>query len=276
MRFTKVTLVMVLVCLPGGCFLFDAPEASLLQDAIVPELQKGILEGDESFSHTIYSELLTKYVIPDEERVNYSGLKQDEGILDQYLKHIANANLERLARDEQMALLINAYNAYTLKLILEHYPGLTSIRNIRAPWSTKRYKVGRHSLSLDDIEHGLLRPLYKDPRVHFALNCASIGCPTLQPWAYNGTDVDHQLDLITKQFVQNARHVKLDGNTLFLSSILNWYNDDFINPTFQGSANTLPEYIATYADLPLKQLIMKHGENLTVKFLDYDWGLNDK
>jgi hypothetical protein len=255
----------------SGC----APKAEKIDSPIIDRLEKGMESGTKTFDHSAYDELLGEHVRQREGLVDYAGLDEDEEKLDSYLESIASADLASLGREEQLALLINAYNAYTLKLIIENYPEIESIREIDAPWETARYTVGGFELSLDDIEHGIIRPVYKDPRIHFAVNCASIGCPPLRASAYEGADVDEQLDVATQDTLRDERYVRLEGDTLYLNKIFKWYGEDFIDDDFRNSAATVPRFVARYAREEVAELVEKEGGSPTVSFLEYDWSLND-
>ncbi len=254
-----------------GC----APQASLIEDPIVAKLRQGMREGDSGFDHSGLDALLREHVRAETGRVDYAGLKRDSARLDAYLATLATAPVETMGRPQQQALLINAYNAYTLKIIIERYPALDSIRDLDDPWKTRRHQVARSTLSLDDIEHGLLRPLYREPRVHFAVNCASIGCPPLRAGAYQGARLEQQLDEAAQATLQSERYARMEDGVLKLTAILDWYGDDFINRIYRGYAPTLPEYVARYTTPPIRREIKLADDDLTVRFLPYDWRLND-
>ena len=174
-----------------------------------------------------------------------------------------------------MALLINAYNGYTLQLILENYPKVKSIRDIKSPWKTARYKVGKATVSLDNIEHHLLRPIYKDPRIHFAVNCASVGCPPLLNEAFTGASLEKQLNAATKATLTSPLYIKTQGDTLKVTSILKWYGGDFTNTTYKGHTKTVAAFVAKYALPDVASMIKKQNNAPPVSYLDYDWRLND-
>ena len=252
-----------------------APRAELLQDPIVEQIKEGIRSGQDTFTHDDLTLLLSAHVREDQGRVDYQGLKRDRDKLASYTARIAQASLSALPEPELKALLINAYNAYTLQLIIERYPDLRSIRDLRDPWATKRYVVGGQTLSLDDIEHGLLRPLFKDPRIHFAVNCASIGCPVLAATAFEGARLEEQLEAAARRTLQDPRYATTQGDTLQLTAILDWYGGDFTNPSFKGHAKTVAAYVAPYASPQVRELIQRHDGAPKVSFLTYDWSLND-
>ncbi len=258
----------------SGCLSLFAPSAKLVDSPIVEDLKKDP-DDAQDFDHSAYAELLEQHVDYDTARVDYAGLKNDEAKLDSYLDTIATVDFATLDQDAKLALLINAYNAYTLKLILEHYPGIESIKDLDSPWKTKRYVVAGHKLSLDDIEHGLIRPFFEDSRIHFAVNCASLGCPPLAPWPYEGAKIDEQLDQAARRTLQDDRYARVEDGKLELTSVMNWYRDDFVSDEFSPSAQTLPMYAAKYGGDEIRQLVDEHGGEPAVGFLEYDWALND-
>lgn len=252
-----------------------AKSAELIDNPIAAQLQEGIASGTGRFDHAELDALLKAHVREDQGRVDYAGLKSDQAKLTAYLERVAQAELNTLSEPQSKALLINAYNAYTLQLMLEHYPNIKSIKDLNNPWGTKRYKVGQQTLSLDDIEHGLLRPLYKDPRIHFAVNCASVGCPPLAASAFEGDTLDAQLDAAAKRTLTNPRYAAREGDALKLTSILDWYGSDFTNPNFKGHAKSVAAYITPYTTPELKAFIDSKGDAIQVSFFDYDWSIND-
>lgn len=266
--------LLCLLLLGFGC----APKAKLLNAPITQNIQQGIEQGTQSFNHRPYDQLLQKYVHVDPKtkltRVNYKGLKKDRATLDTYLQSLAKADLKQYNRDALMALLINAYNAYTLSLIITNDGKIKSIRDIDDPWKHAKYKLGGATVSLDNIEHNLLRPIFKDPRVHFAVNCASIGCPPIYERAFTGAQLTQQLDTVTKNTLSSKAYVRVDNQTLHLTSILKWYGTDFTNPSFQGHAKTVPSYVAKYSNNDVRTFIEKHKGTPPTAFLDYNWALN--
>lgn len=253
-----------------------APKANLLDSPIVSKLEQGIANGDATFDHSGFDALLATHVDATAGRVDYAGLARDRAKLDTYTKSLDRADLEKLPTHEQQALLINAYNAYTLTLILDHYPAIASIRDLDDPWKTARYSVGGFTVSLDDIEHGLLRPLYRDERVHFAVNCASIGCPPLQAKAFTGAALDAQLTQAVKATLGSERYLTVRDEKLAITKILEWYGSDFTDPSYQGHKSSLPAYVVQHASPKVQRFIESKGGAPKVVFMDYDWSLNDK
>jgi hypothetical protein len=271
------SLAVVCVLLGVGCGSSTEGPAETAGgvDAAKKELQKGMEEGSGSFDHQSYDQLLSQHVNQAEGTVDYGSLKQNQKALEQYLGRIADAELETLPRDEQLALLINAYNAYTLKLILENYPDIESIKDLSNPWSTERYEVGGHTLSLDQIEHELIRPVYKDPRIHFAVNCAAVDCPYLASFAYTGAELDDQLDSRTDAILTNEQFVSVEENTLRYPKVMKWYRSDFVSGSFQGSASNIAQYIKPHSRKSIRAFIETNGGDPPVEPMSYDWSLND-
>jgi hypothetical protein len=218
----------------------------------------------------IYAELLAKYV--ENGHVNYAGFKRDEARLDQYLKVLEQVDPERLPREEQFAFYINAYNAWTIKLILTAYPGVTSIKDLgslfQSPWKKEFVHINGKTLSLDDIEHTILRPRFKDPRVHFAINCASKSCPPLSSEPYLGAVLDDQLNRSTRDFLNHPANYRLDHHTFWVSSIFKWFAEDFNNDVIG--------FYLKFAQGELRQKLQAERDRIDINYLDYDWSLNGK
>lgn len=220
-------------------------------------------------NHEIWAELLGRYITPG--GVDYTGFKAAEDRLDQYLKVLEDTDPEKLPRNEQYAYFINAYNAWTIKLILSGYPGVKSIKDfgtiLKSPWQKKWVRINGKVITLDNVEHNILRPRFKDPRVHFAINCSAASCPPLRPEPYLGPTLDQQLDESTRSFVNDANSYRLKGNTLYVSRIFKWFSEDF-------DEDALGFYLK-YAKGDLKEKLTGQKDNIQVKYLHYDWSLND-
>lgn len=219
--------------------------------------------------HEIWSELLTKHVKPD--GVDYKGFKSEEAKLDRYLKVLENTSSQRLSRDEQFAFYTNAYNAWTIKLILSRYPSIKSIKNfgtiLKSPWQKKFVRIGGDVITLDDIEHNILRPRFKDPRVHFAINCSAVSCPPLRSEPYLSNELEQQLDHSTRSFLNNPNNYRFDGSTFYVSRIFKWFSEDF-------NDDVLSFYLK-HAEGDLKKKLADKKDTIQVKYLHYDWSLND-
>jgi len=224
----------------------------------------------ETVNHTLFDRLLEKHV--KNGVVDYKGLKQDETTLEEYLGILEKVDPDKLSRNDQFAFYINAYNAWTIKLILTGYPGVKSIKELgsffKSPWKKKICRIGGKVITLDNIEHDILRPRFKDPRIHFAVNCASTDCPPLRKEAYRGSILDKQLDDATKGFLNDPKKNYLAGEKLYVSKIFEWFGDDF--------DNRIVEFFLKYAQGDLKKNLLKNQDKIEVKYLDYDWSLNGR
>jgi hypothetical protein len=233
------------------------------------------------------------------DRIDYSALAEDSSEFNAYLgqlNSVARSDVDAWSSEQQLAFWINAYNAFTVRAILDHYPitswtikGLVAPRNsiIQIPgvWKKLEWKVAGQSLTLDHIEHGLLRPLFKEPRIHFAIVCASIGCPDLRPEAFTFDKLDAQLEEQTKSYLSNSEKGVLlepQKNRICVTQLFKWFNEDFA----VGPANGLqiPErdkkelvalrFISHYLSEP-GQVELLQSESLDFDYLPYDWSLND-
>jgi len=224
----------------------------------------------QGVDHDLYAGLLKKYV--KNGVVNYQGFKNEESVLDKYLKVLEEVDSKILSRSEQFAFYINAYNVWTIKLILSGYPGIKSIKDLgslfKSPWKKKICRIDAKIMTLDDIEHSILRPRFKDPRVHFAINCAAKSCPPLRFEPYRAGELDQQLDEMTGAFINDLENNHLEDHTLYVSSIFKWFGKDF-NKDIIG-------FFLKYAKGDLKGQLEANKEKIKVKYLDYDWSLNGK
>lgn len=244
----------IAVALVMGFFFLLVPENPAAETSRKPD-------------HGIYAELLAMYV--KDGVVDYAGFKKNEKKLDRYLEIFDFNDIKTLDRGEQMAFYINAYNAWTIKLILSKYPNVESIKDLGGFWGPwKKEFVNLHDtvVSLDYIEHDILRPVYKDPRIHFAVNCASKGCPPLIAEPYDGSRLDKQLDRVAHAFINDPERNYLAGDKLYVSSIFKWFSEDF-NDDVIG-------FFIRYADEPLKKQLQTRKDQIKVKYLSYDWTLN--
>ncbi|MGD8342077.1 MAG: DUF547 domain-containing protein [Desulfobacterales bacterium] len=236
---------------------------------IIGPLESTASSRASTVNHEIWAELLANYITPD--GVNYTGFKNAENRLDQYLRILESTDPEKLPRSEQYAYYINAYNAWTIKLILSGYPGVKSIKDfgtiLQSPWKKGWVRINGDVFTLDHIEHNILRPRYKDPRVHFAINCAAASCPPLRPEPFLAEKLDQQLDDSTRSFINDTDSYRLDGNTLYVSRIFNWFSEDF-------NEDALGFYLQ-YAEGELKEKLIRNRDRIQVKYLHYDWSLND-
>lgn len=216
----------------------------------------------------VYAELLNKYVTDG--WVDYKGFKSEENQLVQYLLTLEQIQIKDLSPSQKKAFYINAYNAWTIKLILSAYPEVKSIKDLgsifKSPWKKKIVRIDGKTLTLDHIEHDILRPRFKDPRVHFAVNCASKSCPPLRSQPYQGDALNEQLDEMTTAFINDPKSNYMDGNRLYVSAIFKWFAEDF-NHDIVG-------FFLKYARGSLKTELEDKKDRIKIKYLDYDWSLN--
>lgn len=220
-----------------------------------------------------YARVLSSYVHGG--RVDYAGLKAHPEDLQRFLGDLATVDLGTLNSTQQKALYINAYNAFTLSLIVSRYP-LDSIRSLDGgnPWNVRHFDLANGSITLDQIENGHLRPL-GDPRIHAAINCASISCPPLQNRPFLAESLDAQLEEAARNWARSAR---LEGNTLTVSRIFDWYGDDFRKrygisdvPGVEGKMEAALNFVASYWE---EKAAVLRGGGVKVVYEEYDWRLN--
>lgn len=221
-------------------------------------------------THEAYARVLKQFVSSN--GVNYAGLKAGDSGLRVYLNDIAlvpEREFQGWSRPQQLALLINLYNATTLQLIVDHYPvdGIRSIGGLfTSPWKLPVVRLWGATNSLDWLEHTVIRPRYGEPRVHFALVCAAKGCPPLRTEPYVAARLEEQLDDQARTFLEQRAKNRYDAasRTLYLSPIFKWYRDDFT-----AGRRSLVEFVQPYlkGGLPAES-------DLRIKFTDYDWSLN--
>ena len=218
--------------------------------------------------------------------VNYGAIKAARSQLDAYtstLSAVSKAELAKFSKPQRRAFLINAYNAFTVQLILSKYPDLASIKDLggvfSSPWKKAFVPLLGSTISLDEIEHTLIRGAadFDDPRIHFAVNCASIGCPALRPEAFTADKLDAQLLDQTQRFLRDRSRNYFDAkqNTLYLSMIFKWYGSDFERGLL--GANSVAAFVSSYAaslGLSKAQLAQLKTDQIELEYTDYDWLLN--
>ena len=221
-------------------------------------------------SHPVFSKLLSDVVVikGHTSRVNYALLIERRGELDAYLNRLSGISRSRFdgfTESQQLAFLINTYNGYQLKQVIDHYP-LKSIKDVgsffSSPWSKEFFTLFGEPASLDFVEHQLIRKLFAEPRIHFAVNCASISCPPLANQAYQADQLEDQLQAAAVNFLNDRSANYIDGNTLYLSKIFDWYEEDF--------TPAVVPYVAQYWSE-----VAGSPKGLKVSYTSYDWNLNE-
>ena len=262
MRYISVLLALCLWALPARA---SEPPPANRQPAMTVD-------------HSLWKRILTSYIRTTDDGVHLFAYGKvtpaDHQRLKQYISSLEVTRVEALPRDEQMAFWINLYNAKTIDIVLDHYP-VKTIRDISlgggllttGPWKKQVMTVGGQPLSLDNVEHDILRKQWKDPRVHYAVNCASFSCPNLSGKPFTGKDLDAMLDAGAKAYINHPRGATFRNDRLVLSQIFEWYRKDF------GSTDAeVIAHLARYASPDLKA---KLATTRSIASYGYDWSLND-
>ncbi|MDB5234894.1 MAG: hypothetical protein JWR44_1887 [Hymenobacter sp.] len=265
MKITTLSLLALCAC-TLALTAFTRPQTTLAHSSISAPAATAAID------HSAYDKLLKKYVSA-KGLVNYKGLKADQKELNQYLDLLSkNAPAASWSKQEQMAYWINAYNAYTIRLVLDHYP-IQSIKDIGSkikipfvttPWAIKFFSIGGNKMSLDNIEHGTLRKKYNDPRIHFALVCASMSCAQLRNEAYTASKLESQLNDQGRDFLNNPAKNKPGKAAAQLSKYFDWYKGDW-----SENGQSVVSWVNKYADT-------KIDANTKIAYLDYNWQLNEQ
>lgn len=224
------------------------------------DIANTLYENIHTVNHESWDGLLKKYVDSDG-NVNYAGILKESKTLDAYLQLLnENSPSDDWSKNEKLAFYINLYNAATVKLIIDNYP-LKSIKDLSGPWDKKWIQIDGKKYSLGNIEHKILRKM-NEPRIHFAINCASYSCPKLLNKAFLPETIEAQLEAVTIDFINDTSRNKISNKKIQLSNIFKWYKGDF---TKNGS---LIDYLNRYLNI-------KIDKKIKVSHLTYDWGLNE-
>ena len=231
-------------------------------------------------SHRAWDALLKKHVVVQKgahaSQLRYAAMAQDRAALKRYLDSLSGVSegeFNAWSRPQQMAFLINAYNAFTVEKILTRYPDIGSIWDFGKLFGNlfkdEFFSLFGHRASLDWIEHGMLRKRYAEPRVHYAVNCASIGCPMLREEAYVAERLERQLEEQTMRFLSDRSRNRFAEGRLQVSKIFDWFKEDF-----EPRGRYFARYAALLADGPEERTLIAEAR-VPLSFLDYDWSLND-
>lgn len=232
-------------------------------------------DNSASISHTAWDKFLKKYIKTDKSGLNrlpYDKIdSKDKAALDAYIKKLSGLSIRNYNRKEQRAYWSNLYNALTVQVVIEHMP-IESILDIssgffsKGPWKEKRLTIEGKEVSLDDIEHRILRPIWKDPLTHYAVNCASVGCPNLQNYAFTADNMKKNLPYAAFQFINSPRGVQIKDGKLTVSSIYDWFKTDF-----GGSDAGVIKHLIRHAKPDLADQLSRINE---IDGDQYDWQLN--
>jgi hypothetical protein len=274
-RLTKsIFLLVTLAFLPGFGTIerLFAPSADLW-----PRWERNDPNSRESIDHTPWDNLLSRHVRTSDQGVNlvdYHGFSTgDRTMLADYITILSGVPISQFNRDQQLAYWVNLYNALTVRVVLDHYP-VESIRDIdispglfaTGPWDKKLISIEGENLTLNDIEHRIMRPIWRDPRIHYVVNCASIGCPNLRDRAYSGTEIDTALDRAATAYVNDPRGVSVVDGKVSVSKIYDWFIEDF-----GGSEGMVLRHLQRYAAPELAARLEAIGK---LSDVHYDWSIN--
>lgn len=226
--------------------------------------------------HAAFDAFLTRFAALEDgiRRVDYAAAVAERAGLDAYVGALQVIDPRTLNRKEQLAYWINLYNAETVRVVLDHYP-VESIQDVDleggglfgGPWGAPRLHIGGEAVTLNDIEHGILRALWRDPRIHYVLNCASLGCPNLAAEAYTAANIEARLDAQARSFINHPRGVRVHDGEVRLSTIFQWYRSDF-----GRNDQRVLDHVREYASPELRQKLEGHA---SIDAYDYDWRLNE-
>ncbi|MBU2709808.1 DUF547 domain-containing protein [Zooshikella harenae] len=233
-------------------------------------------QSSHQIDHQLWQSFLDQYLVLDKQKniylVNYQAAsKKGSLLLSDYIKQLTVIDPRQYNLKEQFAYWVNLYNALTVQLVLKHYP-VSSITKLGeglfsfGPWEDPIVSIVNQSLTLNDIEHRILRPIWQDPRIHYVVNCASIGCPDLQPKALTAQLAEQQLDVAAKRFVNQRKGVSWQEGELLLSKIYDWYSDDF-----GESEGRVIAHLLRYAEKNLADKLRQYQGDINYQ---YDWQLN--
>ncbi len=264
-KYLTLIIVLFLALSMQSCGLLSAAGISkqgLSAKSAPANLQAASTQSSVTLDHSAWTLLLKKHV-NQEGFVNYKSFAVDRPALDEYLTYLSGFVPDNTwSVQEQLAFYINLYNAYTVQLILDNYP-TASIKDLNGPWTRAFVPVGKKQLSLGGIENSILRKM-NEPRIHFAINCASYSCPKLLNEAFTANNIDTQLDKVTRDFINSERN-QITTSEAKVSSLFDWYAKDYL----ANNVGSVIAFINAYSEVQIPE-----GTNLT--FLDYDWSLNEQ
>jgi hypothetical protein len=219
----------------------------------------------------LYAELLVKHT--RDGLADYASFKTEHPKLKKYLEYLSGINPDELGRGDSFAYYINLYNAATIDLVLGNYLGIDSIKDIGGffgnPWKIEFITLKDSKVHLDHVEHEIIRPTYQDPRLHFAVNCASLGCPPLHAKPFEGETLDATLDELSRQNMADPAHTRLEGEDLYVSKVFDWFGEDW------GKTEDKVSFVQKYSSREQAAEIEELGGRLNLKYSEWDWTLND-
>lgn len=278
----SLKLSLTLLCVATFCFISSTTIAQPSSD-LWAFWDQSDESSTEQMDHQRWGDILSKYLDGSHpsaiNRFNYVGVDQsDHQKLKNYIGYLTGMDPRAFNKNEQFAYWINLYNALTVELVLREYP-ISSITKIKkrsfsfaalfsfGPWDIEVAEVAGQPITLNDIEHRILRPIWQDHRIHFAVNCASLGCPSLYTEPFLALKIDEQLNESASDYLAHPRGVRFEGDVLILSEIFDWYQEDF-----GDKPDEMLHTLSQYLPLPLAEQVKQHKGKLKYQ---YDWGLNE-
>lgn len=268
---SRAAIPALLALLPAASAL-GAPQAELW-----PRWEAHDQGSERRVDHGAWGRFLDEYLVTDDPAgialVRYAEVSSaDRRALSGYLERLQEVEVSDLNRDEQLAYWLNLYNAATVDIILDEYP-VDSIRDIgpglfaSGPWDEEILRVEGQPLTLNDVEHRILRPIWQDPRIHYGVNCASIGCPNLHPEPFTAANWERIFEEAAETYITHPRGLRLEGNRLVLSSIYEWFVEDF-----GGDLDGVLEHVGGYVDSETARRLRDFDGRVRY---EYDWSLNE-
>jgi len=280
MRYPLASLLLPLLLATASCGSLPANAPTTPASG---RSEQATTDPAQNFDKSLYAEVLERYV-NDQGLVDYPSLQANPEALLQFnesMSQVSPSTFEAWSREEQMAFLINAYNALTLQSIIDQNPLKESIRDIPGVWRVRRFMVAGQSKTIDDIEHGTLRPIYQDPRIHAAINCAAISCPVLRAEPYTAAQLNAQLDDQVQRWLTSPEGIQIDraANTVAISEIFNWFGEDWLANYQTEEGFTGDDKQRATLNFISQQLDPETADYLyqgtyTLSYLTYDWSLN--
>jgi hypothetical protein len=277
MKNNLLIIWLLVVALVGSMLLFSEASAAPSAD-LWPRWQANSPDNTEAVDHRPWDKVLERYLVADHasgiNRFRYAEVTSaDRQALDGYLEQLQKVKVSSLNQNEQKAYWINLYNSLTVKVILDHYP-VKSIMDIdispgffsNGPWDAKLLHIEEEKVSLNDIEHRILRPIFNDNRLHYALNCASLGCPNLQPVSFTAANSQELLEVGARDYINSPGGAQIIKGKLRVSSIYKWFQADF-----GDSEAGVIRHLRKYAQGNLAETLKSYKKGLR---FDYDWALN--
>lgn len=266
-----ITTALALLFFSWAITALAAPKADLW-----PRWSAHDADSRKTVDHDDWDAWLGRFVVESADGINRVAYGRvgaaDRAALQSYIQRLAALDISAYNRAEQFAYWVNLYNALTVDIVLEHYP-VASIREIKSglfsfgPWKLELVTIEGEAMTLDDIEHRILRPIWRDARIHYAVNCASLGCPNLQRQAFTGANAEDLLETAARDFVNHPRGAQVEDGRLVVSSIYDWFVEDF-----GGNDRGVIEHLKAHAESDLRAALSRIDR---IGADRYDWQLND-